>query len=90
MRLLDGHIHVHDGEPQPEALLESMSSAGIEEGVLLSLPLFWIDPTERDASSQVARAVEEGVRVLKLIHDRNFERFLACGAGRKAPQPTVS
>jgi len=38
MRILDGHIHIHDGEPRPEALLQAMASAGIEGGVLLSLP----------------------------------------------------
>jgi len=38
MRVLDGHIHIHDGAPTPAALLERMGTAGVEGGILISLP----------------------------------------------------
>lgn len=38
MRILDGHVHVHDGEPRPAALLERMAAAGVTGGIVISLP----------------------------------------------------
>lgn len=36
--LLDGHIHVREGAPQPDMLAARMAAAGVDGGVLLSLP----------------------------------------------------
>ncbi len=38
MAVLDGHIHIHQGPVEPEALLQRMAAAGVEGGVLISLP----------------------------------------------------
>jgi predicted TIM-barrel fold metal-dependent hydrolase len=54
MRILDGHIHIHDGEPRPEALLQSMGAAGVEGGVLLSLRPPCFGGTPRSAKERLA------------------------------------
>ncbi|MCX7049168.1 MAG: hypothetical protein NTX50_27235 [Candidatus Sumerlaeota bacterium] len=36
--ILDGHIHIGEGAPEPKHLIERMRAAGVDGGVLLSLP----------------------------------------------------
>ena len=35
---LDGHIHIEEGTPDPDGLLCHLAEAGLEGGVLISLP----------------------------------------------------
>ena len=32
--VLDGHIHIGEGDPDPEHLVERMSAAGVDGGLL--------------------------------------------------------
>lgn len=35
---LDGHIHIHEGRPDPSRLLERLNACGLDGGALISLP----------------------------------------------------
>lgn len=50
--ILDGHIHIGDGEPDPEALMQRMAAAGVDGGLLFSQRPSSFYGTLRTASPQ--------------------------------------
>lgn len=109
--VLDGHIHLWDGRPEPDTLAERLREASVDGGAMISAPpecfahraspqtsqqrlnsalewtrgrehwypLYWIDPTEKDAVAQVDAAHEAGIAGFKVIcshHDPCDERAM--------------
>jgi predicted TIM-barrel fold metal-dependent hydrolase len=71
---LDGHIHIHEGPVDPQALRRRMADAGMDGGVLLSLP-----PSNfKDPGAAAVRGTEQRLDHLlswARVEDRLFPFF---------------